>query len=142
MSVDLDTSTLVLSRNNPSPTIMVTPEGEVNLLDEQSQPVGFHSRAKPVISEFPLQAGQLVLVYTDGLAHAGVNRGGPLDLSSLLSEMLAGGYGAQQIADELLERALGLEEGRPRDDISILVLSVLPGEGRQVRRLMVHMPIA
>ena len=142
VSVDLDTSTLVLSRNNPSPTIMVTPEGEVNLLDEQSQPVGFHSRAKPVISEFPLQAGQLVLVYTDGLAHAGVNRGGPLDLSSLLSEMLAGGYGAQQIADELLERALGLEEGRPRDDISILVLSVLPGEGRQVRRLMVHMPIA
>lgn len=142
VSVDLDTSTLVLSRNNPSPTIMVTPEGQVNMLDEQSQPVGFHSRAKPVISEFPLQVGQLVLVYTDGLAHAGTNRDGPLDLSSLLSEMLAGGYSAQQIADELLDRALGLEDGRPRDDISILVLRVLPGEGRQVRRLMVHMPIA
>ena len=141
VSVDLETSTLVLSRNNPSPTLMVTPDGSVDLLDEQSHPVGFRSRTKPVINEFPLQAGQLVLVYTDGLAHAGANRGGSLDLASILSEMISDGYGAQQIADELLERALDLEDGRPRDDISILVLRVLSGEGRQVRRLLVHMPI-
>jgi serine phosphatase RsbU (regulator of sigma subunit) len=142
VSVDLETSTLVLSRNNPSPTIMIKADGQVELLDEPSRAVGFHSRTKPVISEFPLQAGQLVVVYTDGLAHAGVNRGGPLDLSTQVSEMFVAGYGAQQMADELLERALELEDGRPRDDISILVLKVLPEEGGQVRRMMVHMPIA
>jgi hypothetical protein len=41
LSVDLTTGTLVLSRNNPHPVIVVRPDGEVNMLDAPSQPVGF-----------------------------------------------------------------------------------------------------
>ena len=141
VSVDLDTGTLVLSRNNPCPTILITPEGEVQLLDEPSRPVGIYLRTRPVITEVDLQSGITVIVYTDGLAHAGENRGGPMDLPAVVAEMSTAGCSARQMADVLLERALALESGRPRDDISILVLRVQPGEGGQVRRLSVQMPI-
>ncbi|HIQ02722.1 MAG TPA: hypothetical protein EYH30_11510 [Anaerolineales bacterium] len=64
-----------------------------------------------------------------------------MDLPAVVAEMSTAGCSARQMADVLLERALALESGRPRDDISILVLRVQPGEGGQVRRLSVQMPI-
>ncbi len=141
VSVDLDTRTLVLSRNNPCPTILVTPESGVQLLDEPSRPVGIYLRTKPVITEVPLSPGLAVIVYTDGLQLAGENRGGTMNLPAAVAEMVAAGQSARQMADGLLERALALEDGRPRDDISLLVLQVRPDGGGQVRRLSVHVPI-
>lgn len=141
VSVDLNTCTLVLSRNNPCPVILVTPEKGVQLLNQPSTPVGIYSWTKPVITEIPLQAGTTVVVYTDGLLHAGEHRGGPMDLPKVIGQMVAEGQSARQIADGLMERALDLEDGRPRDDISVLVLQVLPEEGGQVRTLSVRMPL-
>ena len=141
LSVDLDTGTLVLSRNNPCPVVLVTPEGEVRLLDEPSSPVGIYPRTKPVITEVELQPGLLVVVYTDGLAHAGEHRGGPMDVPAAVAEMVAQGWDARRMADELLDRAMALEHNRPRDDISVLVLQVRPEEGGEVRRLSVELPI-
>jgi len=141
VSVDLETDTLVLSRNNPCPIILVTPEGEVHVLDEPSRPVGVYLRTKPVITEIPLRADLTVVVYTDGLQSAGEGRGEPMDLPAVVAELVAAGWRAAQMADGLLERALNLENGRPRDDISVMVLQVRPEEGGQVRRLSVCMPI-
>lgn len=140
VSVDLDTGTLVLSRNNPCPTILVTPEGEMRLFDEPSQPIGIYPRTKPLITEVDLQPGIGVVVATDGLWHAGENRGGAMDIVATVAEMRAAGHDARQMADGLLERALAFEHHRPRDDISVLVLQVRPAEG-QVRRLSVRVPI-
>ncbi len=142
VSVDLNTRTLVLSRNNPCPVILITPEEGVQLLDQPSTPVGIYSWTKPVITEVPLQAGITVVVYTDGLLHAGEHRGGPMDLPAVVERMVAEGRSARQIADGLLERALALESGRPRDDISVLVLQVLPRKGGQIRTLSVCVPLS
>jgi len=141
VSVDLDTGTLVLSRNNPCPTILVAPEGEIRLLDEPSHPIGIHPRTKPLITEVDLRPGITVVVYTDGLSHAGEHRSGPMDLPAAVAEMVAAGWSARRMADGLLERALALESGRPRDDISVLVLQVQAKEGGQVRCLSVRVPI-
>jgi serine phosphatase RsbU (regulator of sigma subunit) len=141
VSVDLDSGTLVLSRNNPRPVILVTPEDGLQWLDAPSEAVGIYSRTKPVITEVALQAGITVIVYTDGLSFAGEHSGGPIDLRGVVEEILATDASVSEIADELLERALALEHGRPRDDISILVLRVLPEEGDPVRRLLVRVPI-
>ncbi|MGQ9710710.1 MAG: PP2C family protein-serine/threonine phosphatase, partial [Anaerolineae bacterium] len=138
LSVDLTTGTLVLSRNNPHPVIVVKPDGEVGLLDAPSQPVGIYPRTRPVINEVALEPGLAVVVYTDGLALAGEGRGGPMDLPAVIGEMAALGLHAQQMADELLARALALEANRPRDDISVLVLRVHPETGDPVRRLHVQ----
>jgi serine phosphatase RsbU (regulator of sigma subunit) len=48
---------------------------------------------------------------------------------------------AQQLADGLLAQALALDEGRPHDDISVLVLRVLDRAGDGVRRLALRLPL-
>ncbi|MCZ7674545.1 MAG: hypothetical protein M5U34_49170 [Chloroflexi bacterium] len=45
------------------------------------------------------------------------------------------------MADTLLAEALDMENGRPRDDISVLVASVLPDLDDRIRRLDVHLPL-
>lgn len=139
VSVDLATGTLVLSRNNPCPTILITPDRGLQLLEESSRPVGIYSRTKPVITEVPVQPGLGVVVFTDGVSQAGENRGGRLDLLAEVAALLDGT--AREMADCLLERAMAVESGRPRDDITILVLRVWPEGVGQVRRLSVRMPI-
>ncbi|RME31283.1 MAG: serine/threonine-protein phosphatase, partial [Thermoflexia bacterium] len=138
---DLTTRTLVLSRNNPLPTILVEPDSTVRLLDEPSQPVGIYPRTRPVITEVPLQPGLVVVVYTDGLTLAGEHRGGPMDLPTVVGELASRSLDARQMADELLARALALEAGRPRDDISVLVLRVTGENTDLARRLHVQIPL-
>ena len=66
VSIDLETETLVISRNSHCPS-MVSDGEQVTLLDEPSESVGIRSWTKPVITELALQADTYVLVYTDGL---------------------------------------------------------------------------
>jgi hypothetical protein len=47
----------------------------------------------------------------------------------------------QAIADALLTEAVNLDEGRPSDDISVVVLKVLKRSGDNVRRMTVRLPI-
>jgi serine phosphatase RsbU (regulator of sigma subunit) len=142
LSVDLLSNTLVLSRNSHCPTIVVTASGELQLLDEPSRPVGLRRGTKPQITELPLAAGTIIVVYTDGLKAAGVRSSRTLDIPTAIRELTSkDDASAQQLADGLLQRALTLEEGRPHDDISVLVLRVLDREGDGVRRLAVQLPI-
>jgi serine phosphatase RsbU (regulator of sigma subunit) len=142
LSVDLVSNTLVLSRNSHCPTIVVTSDGELEVLDELSQPVGVRRSTKPQITELPLVAGMAAVVYTDGLSAAGVRTSSTLDVPATVRELLSkDGTSAQQLADGLLQHALELEENRPHDDISVLVLRVLDREGDGVRRLAVQLPI-
>lgn len=142
LSVDLRSGTLVLSRNSHCPAIVVTPGGELQVLDEPSQPVGVRHDTKPQITELPLVAGTAVVIYTDGLGAAGVRSSNALDVPAAVRALMdQGSADAQHLADGLLQRALELEEGRPHDDISVLVLRILAREGGGVRRLAVQLPI-
>jgi len=47
----------------------------------------------------------------------------------------------QAIADALLAEAVNLDEGRPADDISVVVLKVLKRLGDEVRRMTVRLPM-
>jgi hypothetical protein len=47
----------------------------------------------------------------------------------------------QFLADALLTHAVRLDENRPADDISVLVLKVIPREGDNVRRMTVRLPL-
>jgi serine phosphatase RsbU (regulator of sigma subunit) len=111
-------------------------------LDEPSQPVGLRRGTKPQIAELPLAAGTVVVIYTDGLETAGVRSSRTLDIPAAVRELMSrDDASAQQLADSLLRQALALDEGRPHDDISVLVLHVLDREGDGVRRMTVQLPI-
>jgi serine phosphatase RsbU (regulator of sigma subunit) len=142
LSVDLVSSTVVLSRNNACPIIIITPDNELRLLDEPSGPVGVRRRTKPQITELPTETGTMVVVYTDGLETAGARSSRVFDVPVTVRELTAtGDVSAQQLADRLLERALALDEGRPHDDISVLVLRVLDRTRDHVRRLTLTIPL-
>ncbi len=143
LSADARTRTFVISRNNEAPVIVHTPETGLYLLDEPSQSVGIHPNTKPLISEIPIALGVVIVVFTDGLRHAGSASGSYLyDPLAAMARMLAEGVTSpSQMADTLLNEALLLEQGRPKDDISVLVTAVLPNTGNDVRRMKVHMPL-
>jgi len=143
LSVDTQTNTLVISRNNPAPVIVHTQERGLFVLDEPSTVVGVHRHVKPLITEIPLAAGIVAVAFTDGLQHAGSLSGpGILDPGQVVGELLAQGImEPQAVVDDLLERALALEQGRPRDDISIMAMAVSAKKGDDVRRLQGRLPL-
>lgn len=143
LSVDTQTRTIVISRNNPAPVIVHTAEKGLFQLDTPSCNVGVNRNVKPIINEIPIEAGTIVVVFTDGLLHAGSWSGtAPLDPLQLLHSLLAAGeFGPQLIADTLLHEAVARDNGRPRDDISVAVVSILPRVGDGVRRLSGRVPL-
>lgn len=141
ISVDLHTGTVVLSRNNPAPFFIAHGE-QVDCISEESSPIGFSRNTRPIISEIPVEAGLVIVIYTDGLVHAGSRVGRPMDVCTSLKAMLEEQDPTPQaIADSLLAEAVTLDDGRPVDDISVVVLKVLKRRGDDARRMMVRLPI-
>jgi serine phosphatase RsbU (regulator of sigma subunit) len=150
LSVDMVSHTIVLSRNSHCP-IFVIRDGELQVLDEPSRPVGVHRGTKPVVVELPLQAPTTVVLFTDGVLAAGQRKGESLYLPEVLRGLCnACLWDAQCVADELLAKALELDEGRASDDVSILVLTVRARQeedetehlsGVDVRRLAFTVPL-
>jgi serine phosphatase RsbU (regulator of sigma subunit) len=140
-SIDLETNTVVLSRNNPSP-IFICRDDEIDCMDTESSPLGVRRDIKPVITEVDLQPGLIIVMYTDGLTHAGKRRGQPMDVCNAIQAMLdEQDPHPQELADSLLAHAANLDEGRPADDISVVVLKVQSGNGDLVRRMSVRLPL-
>ncbi|HTP09385.1 MAG TPA: PP2C family protein-serine/threonine phosphatase [Anaerolineae bacterium] len=141
VSVDLESRTLVLSRNNHCPTI-VSLNGELKIFDEPSQPVGVQRGTKPIIHELPLTPETTVVIFTDGLTSAGERKGRPLNVPELVRELIGRQLTAEAFAQTLLTEALSADDQRPADDISILVLTISAREqSDDTRWLKVSMPL-
>jgi serine phosphatase RsbU (regulator of sigma subunit) len=141
ISVDLVTGTVVLTRNNPAPFFIARHE-KIDCISTESSPIGFSRNTRPIITEIPVEPGLIIVFYTDGLVHAGSRVGRPMDVCTSLSSMLEEqDPSPQAIADALLGEAVTLDDGRPVDDISVVVLKVLKRNGDNVRRMTVRLPI-
>ena len=139
LSVDLVTKSLVITRNNPAP-VYYQKSTELVRLDAESKPVGVYRNSRPVIHELTLTDGLSVLVYTDGLTHAGDRTGAQMDIGARFLSLLESNDSTQAIADGLLETAMELDQGRPVDDISVLVLQVCDWTEDEVRRMSLRLP--
>lgn len=140
LSFDLHTQTLVITRNNPAPVILVQ-DGDLRMIEGEVTAVGIHRGIRPEIQEVPLAVGLTAVMYTDGLTHAGDRRGASMDVPAAVKALVSDGASDPvQWADALMERAINLDDGRPTDDISIVVASVTePAE--EVRRMQVRLPL-
>lgn len=140
-SIDLLTKTLVLTRNNPAP-IYILHGDRLDALEADSQPLGTARNIRPVISEVSIEPGLTVVFFTDGIVHAGSRRGAPMNVPTSLRAMFEDQEPhAQNIADALLAEAVRLDENRPADDISVVVMRVNHHKGDATRRLNVRLPI-
>jgi serine phosphatase RsbU (regulator of sigma subunit) len=141
LSVDLQTRTLVITRNNPAP-VLIANNDDIRMLEEPCKPIGLYRDTRPVINEVSLQAGLTVAVYSDGLIHAGSRYGQPMDVVACLNTLLDDEDPSPQfIADSLLDHALKLDQYRPVDDISVVVMRVTRHSGDEVRRMTVRLPL-
>ena len=140
-SIDLHSSTIVLGRNNPSP-MFVCRNNQLDRFDSESRPLGASRDIRPSITELDIEIGLTIVIYTDGLVHAGARRGNPMNAEEVLQSMLKGqDPHTQEIADTLLAHALKLDDDRPADDISVLVIKVAARQGDHVRRMSVRLPL-
>lgn len=140
-SLDLHSGTIVLTRNNPAP-LFVCRGDQIDTLDSDSIPLGASRDVRPLITELPVEPGLTIVIFTDGLTHAGERRGSPMDAGEMIRSMLEDqDPNPQELADTLLAHAVQLDDNRPADDISVLVVKVAVKSGDNVRRMTVRLPI-
>lgn len=140
-SVDLHSKTIVLTRNNPAPMFICRGE-QIEAHKEESISLGTSRNVRPVITELEIESGLVIVIFSDGISHAGERRGQPMDVRHALRSVLEDqDPPPQQLADMLLAQAIRLDDDRPADDISVLVLKVSPRNGDDVRRMNVRLPI-
>jgi serine phosphatase RsbU (regulator of sigma subunit) len=116
--------------------------GEYRLIDDPSRPVGLYRDTRPEICEVSLTPGLVAVVYSDGLIHSGDRTGQSLNVVACMKTLLQEGeHSPKEIADFLLETAVEMDQGRPVDDITVVVLQVTSLKGDAVRRLSVRLPL-
>ena len=140
LSADLESGTLVISRNSHAPVLLRMHNAWQTLADE-SAAIGIYARTRPNITETPIQRGAMVVAMSDGVWQAGEHRGGQFDVLGLVQSLPAT-LSAQALADEILAHAIQHEKQRPSDDLTVVVLHVAPRTKDQVRRMAMRLPIA
>jgi hypothetical protein len=141
LSIDLQTNSLVITRNSPEPVLLVQDE-ELRTVTEESEAVGSRRGIRPSISEVPISVGLTAIIFTDGLSHAGERNGRRMDIPGAVRELLQDGPpDPQSWADALVRQAVALDSGRPDDDISVLVAAILAHNGDESRSLAVRVPL-
>ena len=140
VSIDMQTATMVITRNNPLP-VYIASNDEICAFDDECNPIGIYRDTRPLISEMPLEPGLTVVVFSDGLVHAGSRSGECLDIETFLEAHIEEEPNPQEIADSLLTDALHLDHGRPVDDISVVVIQVSSHKSDSVRRMTVQLPL-
>jgi serine phosphatase RsbU (regulator of sigma subunit) len=145
VSIDMQTATMVITRNNPLP-VLIASNDEICAFDDECSPIGLYRETRPLISEVPLEPGLVVVLYTDGLVHAGSRSGESLDINTFLQSVIDDDIEEeetkpQDIADSLLNAAVQLDQGRPVDDITVVVILVSSRKSDSVRRMTVELPL-
>jgi len=83
LSVDLSARSVLVSRNNPCPFYVIDEQG-MTTYNEPSTPIGLYSMTKPVITKISLRPYVYVVVFTDGILHAGRRYNESIELDNYL----------------------------------------------------------
>jgi len=141
LSADLDTQTVVFSRNSNCPVIVKHQYG-MDVYDEEISSIGVHKRMKPLMYQIPLEVGMLLVSYTDGIQAAGRKRSKIMDFEKI-QKLIAenGAEDATFIAESILEYALELDDYRPGDDMTVIVMGICDKElPYKIQRMSVSFP--
>ncbi|CAN5288704.1 SpoIIE family protein phosphatase [soil metagenome] len=142
VSVDLATSTVVITRNNGVPYYVVGDESGYRASESVSGPIGLYRHTRPAVDQFPCERGLNVIVFSDGIATAGVRKGSPFNPIAYANQHQLPLGSVQELADGLLKAAIEADEGRPSDDMTVVALSLVASETRQpIRRQYVSLPL-
>ena len=143
LSADLESETLVISRNSNCPVIVKTEEYET-VYDDNVEPIGVHRHMKPLMYELPFEPGMIVVSYTDGIQAAGRKRGGPqADFEKIMAIIRDNtAEDVEFIAKSIIEYALEMDKNQAGDDMTVVVVGLAPSveDGPKVERISVAYP--
>lgn len=143
ISADLDSETLVISRNSNCPVIVKTPDFTCTY-DENVNPIGVHHHTKPLIYELPLTAGMTIVSYTDGIQSAGRKTSGRCaDFNKILD--IIDKNSAEDISfitDSIMDYALQLDKEQAGDDMTVVAMSICAKDNTKtkVQRVNIEYP--
>ena len=141
ISADMQSNTILISRNSPVPVFIVS-EGQVDCLTTECEQIGLGPDSTPAIVELPIKAGLIVVAFSDGIQNAGLQSQQTFEISTTLESFLDEQEPtAQEIADFLLNQAVQMDNGRPLDDMSVVVMAVSYQSPDQIRRMNVTMTV-
>ena len=143
LSVDFSDRCILMSRNNPCPFYTIGPEG-LTSFNEPSLPIGLYPNTKPVISRIDVVDRFCLIAFTDGILYAGSRYGQDIDLQNFLAAIRVDDMPhPQELAETILKRAMELDRGRPNDDMSVIVLGIIPVDDDQpkIRRVQLTAPV-
>ncbi len=142
LSVDMRTRSVVITRNAESPMLLRDSDA-YRTVEVSSNPIGRYHFTKPDIRELPLRAGMTIVLFTDGIPHSGRrSQLGPIDYCAFADAHLGKELSAQQVAERLLEYAIERDQGRPSDDMAVVVLKTAEHEdSRFIRRMQAQFPM-
>ena len=125
LSADLESETVVISRNSNCPVIVKTEE-YLTVYDDSVSPIGVNRHMKPLVYELPFSAGMVLVSYTDGIAHAGKKyTGSVMDMKKIISIIESSSpEDCDFIAKSILEYALLLDKEKAGDDMTVVAMGL------------------
>lgn len=141
LSADFQTNNIIVSRNNPVPVFLISDE-KVDCLSSECEPIGGRLGISPSIVELPINPGIAIVIFSDGAYYAGKQTQQRSDICTVIEALVEEQEPtAQEIADYLLNRAIRLDDGFPKDDMSIIVMLVLPRTTDNIRRMNISLAL-
>lgn len=143
ISLASDTNTLVITRCGNCPVFTFAPAG-TQRYDESSDPLGFYRFTRPQVDQVELVPGLMAVTFSDGVLNAGRSRDHALDPAAWeakIAEYYQEGESPAAMAEKILQHALALDENRPTDDMTVLILGILDTVAGGIRRLQVEYPV-
>lgn len=143
VSVDLASTTVVVTRNSGVPYYILGDQEGLRASESVSGPIGLYRHTRPAVDQHECSRGLRVLVFSDGIATAGVRRGSPLNPVLFAQEHFTDDMGVQEMSDLLLQAALDADDGRPSDDMTVVAVALTDSEpGQPVRRQYLSFPLS
>lgn len=102
-----------------APYGFIVGENGIRIVESNSLPLGILNELKPSVATAKLDAGDMVILVTDGVADA---FGSPTDLAEFLRTLPA--LNPQTLADDVMKHALSLTDGRRNDDMTVLAVRI------------------
>lgn len=140
LSCDLESGTIVITKNHPIPIILIR-DGLIDLLPLDADPDD-DAIGTPSVYQFAIERESTFVLFSDGVYGAGQQTNQVIDLPMELESMLEDQQPTvQELADYILTRAINQDTGRPRDDMTVLVVKIAAATVKGIRKVSIQFPI-
>lgn len=141
LSVDLASSTILVTRNSDVPYI-VRVSGSTLQSEAGPGPIGLYRHTRPAVEQYPIDDGLTIVMFTDGVVSAGERTATPFVPFDFITCNVTETSDARTICDRVLEAAIDADSGRPNDDMSVVALTISVTSGdHPIRTQRVSIPI-